>query len=150
MFEVSVLIEARARRREQHDFAGLRVRARPVDGALHVVRGNDRGCAFQRFADALRQEEAAPIAKLRTHMRRSGESLIHAAQRVSTISRIRVAWGGNVWQVPPGIILAQAINHATEHRAQINMIITQQGLEPPEIDGWAYVIANIAAEERGE
>jgi uncharacterized damage-inducible protein DinB len=101
----------------------------------------------ERFADALREEDAAEIAELRTHLRRSGQGLIQAAQRVSTISRVRVAWGGSVWQVPPGVILAQAINHATEHRAQINMIITQQGLEPPEIDGWAYVIANIATEE---
>jgi uncharacterized damage-inducible protein DinB len=104
----------------------------------------------ERFVDALREEETTPIAKLRTHLRRSGESLIQAAQRASTIGRIRVAWGGNVWHVPPGVILAQAINHATEHRAQINMIITQQGLEPPGIDGWAYVIANIATEQGAE
>ena len=100
----------------------------------------------ERFTDALREEDAVDIAELRTHLRRSGKSLIQVAQRVGEISHIRVAWGGNVWQVPPGIILAQAINHATEHRAQINTIITQQGIEPPEVDGWAYVVANIPTE----
>jgi hypothetical protein len=33
------------------------------------------------------------------------------------------------------------------HRAHIMTIITQQGLEPPDVDGWAYVVANIPAEE---
>jgi uncharacterized damage-inducible protein DinB len=100
-----------------------------------------------QFADAIGAGEVLELADLHAHLRRSGEGLIQAAQRVGKIGRIRVAWGGNVWQVPAGIILAQAINHATEHRAHINTIITQQGLEPPEVDGWAYVVANIPTEE---
>jgi len=100
----------------------------------------------ERLADALSEDAAAGIAELRAHLRRSGERLIQIAGRASEIGRIRVAWGGNVWQVPAGIILTQAINHATEHRAQINTILTQQGIEPPEIDGWAYIVANIPTE----
>jgi uncharacterized damage-inducible protein DinB len=87
-----------------------------------------------------------PEATSCAHLRRSGEGLIDAAERVRTIGRIRVAWGGNVWHVPASIILVQAINHATEHRAHIMTIITQQGLEPPDLDGWAYVVANIPTE----
>jgi uncharacterized damage-inducible protein DinB len=30
------------------------------------------------------------------------------------------------------------INHATEHRAQIMVMLTQLGIQPPELDGWAY------------
>jgi uncharacterized damage-inducible protein DinB len=33
----------------------------------------------------------------------------------------------------------QAINHATEHRTQISTIITQLGLEPPDMAGWQYM-----------
>jgi uncharacterized damage-inducible protein DinB len=100
-----------------------------------------------RRADALSEDASASIAELRAHLNRSGEGLIDAARRVGTIGRIRVAWGGQVWHVPAGIILTQAINHATEHRAHITTIITQQGLVPPNIDGWAYVVANIPTEE---
>jgi len=39
---------------------------------------------------------------------------------------------------PKTIILTQAINHATEHRAQIMAILTQVGIQPPELDGWTY------------
>jgi len=30
------------------------------------------------------------------------------------------------------------INHATEHRAQIMAILTQLGIQPPDLDGWSY------------
>jgi uncharacterized damage-inducible protein DinB len=35
--------------------------------------------------------------------------------------------------------MVQAINHATEHRAQISAIITQLGMEPPDMSGWQYM-----------
>jgi uncharacterized damage-inducible protein DinB len=40
--------------------------------------------------------------------------------------------------IPAWVILVQAINHATEHRAHCTTILTQLGIEPPPIDGWAY------------
>jgi uncharacterized damage-inducible protein DinB len=36
-------------------------------------------------------------------------------------------------------LIVQAINHATEHRAQIATIITQLGMEPPDMSGWMFV-----------
>lgn len=36
------------------------------------------------------------------------------------------------------MVLVQAINHATEHRAQIMTTLTQAGVEPPSLDGWTY------------
>jgi len=30
------------------------------------------------------------------------------------------------------------INHATEHREQIKAIMTGLGIEPPDLQGWAY------------
>src|SRR5215213_7258030 len=103
----------------------------------------------EQFDDAIRVGEVLRLADLRAHLRRSGEALIQVAGRTGEIGSIRVAWGESVWQVPPGIILTQAINHATEHRTQINTIITQQAIEPPALDGWAYVVANIATEAAG-
>jgi uncharacterized damage-inducible protein DinB len=36
------------------------------------------------------------------------------------------------------LLLLQAVNHGTEHRSQIATILTQLGVEPPEMDGWTY------------
>jgi len=40
--------------------------------------------------------------------------------------------------IPVSTFLAQAINHATEHRAHVCTILTQQGIEPPVLDVWTY------------
>jgi uncharacterized damage-inducible protein DinB len=45
------------------------------------------------------------------------------------------------WLMPVGLFLLQAINHGTEHRSQIATILTQLGIEPPEMDGWGYIFA---------
>jgi uncharacterized damage-inducible protein DinB len=34
--------------------------------------------------------------------------------------------------------MVQIINHATEHREQIKSMLTDLGIEPPEIDGWDF------------
>jgi uncharacterized damage-inducible protein DinB len=41
-------------------------------------------------------------------------------------------------QVPTSVVLLQAINHGTEHRAHVSTILTQLGIEPPLIDGWTF------------
>src|SRR5215207_112829 len=48
----------------------------------------------EQFADAIGAGEVLELADLHAHLRRSGEGLIQAAQRVGKIGRIRVAWGG--------------------------------------------------------
>jgi uncharacterized damage-inducible protein DinB len=40
--------------------------------------------------------------------------------------------------IPVRVILVQAINHATEHRAHATTILTQLGRTPPVIDGWEH------------
>ena len=36
----------------------------------------------------------------------------------------------------PWVVMVQAINHATEHREQINSMLSALGLTPPDLDGW--------------
>ncbi len=39
---------------------------------------------------------------------------------------------------PMGIQLAQALHHGTDHRSQICTALTSLGVEPPDIDVWAF------------
>jgi uncharacterized damage-inducible protein DinB len=41
-------------------------------------------------------------------------------------------------QVPASVVLVQAVNHATEHRAHAATILTQLGIVPPLVDGWNF------------
>ncbi len=49
---------------------------------------------------------------------------------------------GKRYEMAATVVLIQAINHATEHRSQINTIRTHLGLEPLDLDGWAYADAH--------
>lgn len=44
----------------------------------------------------------------------------------------------DAWTMPVDLYFLQAVNHGTEHRAQIAAILTQLGIEPPGMDGWEY------------
>ena len=41
-------------------------------------------------------------------------------------------------------LMIQAVSHSTEHRTQVSAILTQLGLEPPDLSGWHWM------EEKGE
>lgn len=43
-------------------------------------------------------------------------------------------------EYPLASLMLQALNHGTEHRAQIATILTQLGLAPPEMDGWQFMV----------
>ena len=40
------------------------------------------------------------------------------------------------------VVLVQAFNHATEHRSQICTILTTLGIEPPDMSGWEWGLAD--------
>ena len=87
-----------------------------------------------------RPEDAPPltIAEMTESVRTSGSGLIEWAPKVQAGDTVQVNWEGAPRDVPKTILLTQAINHATEHRAQIMAILTQLGIQPPELDSWSY------------
>lgn len=75
---------------------------------------------------------------LRSIARASGEGFAAVASRMSEDQIIEGERRGEPFSIPASIFMTQAINHATEHRAEIKTILTQQGIEPPDIDAWAF------------
>lgn len=71
-------------------------------------------------------------------MRTTGEGLIEWVRNVQADDAVMLDWDGIPREVPKTIILTQVINHATEHREQVKGILTEQGIEPPDLSGWAY------------
>ena len=82
------------------------------------------------------------IPVLREHATRSGEGLMAVAPRVGPSDMVRQQWEGQEMEYKASLLLIQAINHATEHRTQIKTILSQHGVEPPELDGWTYLHEN--------
>jgi uncharacterized damage-inducible protein DinB len=87
-----------------------------------------------------RPEDAPPLtlAEMTESVRTSGSGLIDWAPKVQAGDTVQVNWEGAPRDVPKTILLTQAINHATEHRAQIMAILTQLGIQPPNLDSWSY------------
>jgi uncharacterized damage-inducible protein DinB len=87
-----------------------------------------------------RPEDAPPLtlAEMTELVRTSGSGLIEWAPKVQANDTVQVNWEGAPRDVPKTILLTQAINHATEHRAQIMAVLTQLGIQPPDLDSWSY------------
>ena len=78
------------------------------------------------------------ISEMMESLRETGSGLVEWAQTVKPEDKVLIDWEGTPRAVPKTIILTQAINHATEHRAQIMVILTQLGIQPPDLDSWTY------------
>ena len=66
--------------------------------------------------------------------------LEQAAARSSEEHEVQVTGDDppGTWRISASLLLIQAVNHGTEHRSQVATILTQLGIEPPEMDGWTY------------
>jgi len=45
-------------------------------------------------------------------------------------------------EVAAGMLIAQLLNHSNEHRSQVCTVLTEIGIEPPDLDGWSYGIVS--------
>jgi uncharacterized damage-inducible protein DinB len=78
----------------------------------------------------------AGFDELRRRAHMSGNELIAIAEH-GDINQI-FHLDDETYAVPAIIVLIQAINHGDDHRSQIATLLSQQGIEPPDIDAWSY------------
>jgi uncharacterized damage-inducible protein DinB len=111
------------------------------DTLQHIVTAEQS--YFSRISTGQRYDrpaEAPPLtlAEMVESVRTTGLGLIEWAPRVQAGDTVQIDWKGTPRDVPKSIILTQVINHATEHRAQIMTMLTQVGIEPPDLQSWVY------------
>jgi uncharacterized damage-inducible protein DinB len=85
--------------------------------------------------------EDAPFpsfAPLREEALQTSDALIEVAERTTEDHILRGVRGGQPYAIPASVFLIQAINHATEHRAQVATMMAHLGIDAPITDGWAY------------
>ncbi|MDE3095080.1 MAG: DinB family protein [Chloroflexota bacterium] len=81
------------------------------------------------------------IGPLRAALEASGAAFIELARATAEGAVLRGQRGGHAYEMPASAVLVQAINHATEHRAQVTAAMTQAGVEPPVLDAWTWAQA---------
>jgi len=86
--------------------------------------------------------------ELRRRAELSGKELITIAEH-EDLSQVFFLDGG-MYEAQAIIVVIQAMNHAIDHRSQIATLLSQQNIEPPDLDSWAYNDATLAARDSGE
>lgn len=114
-------------------------------GATLVHISNAQDSYTARFfndakLEALPEAPFPGIAAVRDRVRASNARLEEAAAIGADGRTIEVSGDdpAGTWTMPGSLLLVQAVNHATEHRSQVATILTQLGVEPPDMSGWAF------------
>jgi uncharacterized damage-inducible protein DinB len=113
------------------------------DTLKHLVGAEERYVTTlegQPFTPTLREQEPFPgFEELISAAEASGKALIDIANTAVPGQTLRgKRRNGGSYEYANTILLIQAINHATEHRAHINSILTHLGVEPLDLDGWSF------------
>jgi uncharacterized damage-inducible protein DinB len=76
---------------------------------------------------------------LKEAARWAGDELLQLALSARENTNVRQRPPRHIYQYRLASLIIQAITHSTEHRTQISAIITQLGMEPPDMSGWQYM-----------
>jgi uncharacterized damage-inducible protein DinB len=103
---------------------------------LHLV-SSQRGY-LNLLTLPVEEREKIPLAfeDLKEVAQSSGEALL-ALVREDRVPKTRLQTTDGYY-VEAWVVLLQIINHATEHREQINSMLSALGLTPLDQDGWSY------------
>ena len=88
----------------------------------------------------LTESDAFPgFEQLRLRAEQSGQALIAFAEKATEADLTRILHlDDGTYDAPVYINLIQAINHGIDHRSQIATILSQQGIELPDLAAWGY------------
>jgi uncharacterized damage-inducible protein DinB len=84
-----------------------------------------------------RNPPTVAFAELQESVKMSGEGLLALARGEQKPFQPQLQTRDGFY-VQPWVLMVQIINHATEHREQINSMLSALGVTPPDLDGWSY------------
>jgi len=94
---------------------------------------------FRDWTNLIEEDSDVSLAELRSAITANGAAWMEllAGDLDGETDMVERGDGWN-FHAPTGFRLAQVIHHGTDHRSQICTALTSLGIEPPEIDLWAY------------
>jgi uncharacterized damage-inducible protein DinB len=113
-----------------------------IRDTLTHLSGSEGGYVYQLTGERppipLKEDEFLGIPALRERARWFGEQLARKAATVRRDDTFQSEWQGEIETVNCLTVLTQALVHGVDHRSQIGTILSQHGVEPPDLDSWAY------------
>jgi uncharacterized damage-inducible protein DinB len=106
---------------------------------LHLVSSQRGYLALLTLPVEERQKQHEPLAfeDLKQSAIESGEALLALLREENQLPTTRLQTTDGYY-VEPWVVFLQIINHATEHREQINSMLSALGVPSPQLDGWGY------------
>ncbi|MEO7908517.1 MAG: DinB family protein [Roseiflexaceae bacterium] len=86
-------------------------------------------------------DQFSGFAVLKDAARWAGDELLQLALSAREDTLVRQRPPRHIYQYRLASLMVQAITHSTEHRTHIAVIITQLGMEPPDMSVWQYMEA---------
>jgi uncharacterized damage-inducible protein DinB len=115
-----------------------------IDTMRHIVGADTNYLVVLSGGEvATIDEDSMDLASLRAEMIRNEQRWADALPRHldPAVVVVRHRDDGSESHAQTGTRLMQALQHGTDHRSQICTALTSLGIEPPEIDVWAYADA---------
>lgn len=116
-----------------------------LDTLRHLVGADANYLAVLTGGRVGRIDEAAmDLDALRAVMREHAAAWqdVVAGEVDADLVLIRRRPDGSATEAPVSVRLAQALHHGTDHRSQVCTALTSLGVEPPDIDVWAWADAH--------
>jgi uncharacterized damage-inducible protein DinB len=113
----------------------------PIVATLAHMVGSDGWYLtfFRDWTNPIGEDEGVTLGELRSAITTNGGAWMDLLAGELDADADMVEQGdGWDFHAPLGLRLAQVIHHGTDHRSQICTALTSLGVEPPEIDLWAY------------
>ena len=82
------------------------------------------------------------MAEIKDYAVQVGQALVDMAQRVRPTDQVDEKDNGKIWHYRALAVFIEIIDHGIEHRTNITTILAQQGIRPPDLDGWEYMRLN--------
>jgi uncharacterized damage-inducible protein DinB len=105
---------------------------------VHLVRAQRGYLELLTIPLGERRAISPSYSELANLARSSGEGLLdylRAEAAAAQEGRLKTSDG---YSVEPWVVLVQVIQHAAEHREQLSSMLTDLGLDPPDLDGWSF------------
>jgi len=120
------------------------------DTLVHIIQAEAR--YYKRLSGvqldpSFLWEAAPPLSEIRPYAERVSTALVEAAEQMHSADSFQRDWDEPEWQgqrlrYKAVSMLIQVVNHGVEHRTNITTILAQQGIQPPDLDGWEYMRLN--------
>jgi uncharacterized damage-inducible protein DinB len=114
------------------------------DTLVHILAAESRyiwRLTGEEPRSRLKEGERPPVGEIRRHAAEVGrrwQELLRPADEPWLEGTFEAEYRGEKTLMHRSVVLSQMLHHGNDHRAHCCVVITQLGLEPPDLSAWAH------------